>query len=247
MLSTTQFLIFELGPMCNLGAWHKKCPNITRKPTSPTRLRDDQIIQSIHEARDKFNFTGLVGWHYYNEPMIEHKRMYDIMQKCGGRYVLWTNGKIQPQDDRIGLFEKIVVSQYDDEELHMDYYYGETERYPYKGCKDVQFIKPRFDSRLEDTTKNPPNNRKCFRQHIEMIIDNWGTSHLCCQDWRREVGMGNIHENSFEQLVRVRDVVLMYMSKGLTPKRCDRCKEKMRKLVMLDEEPYKRAMEKWGN
>jgi hypothetical protein len=173
--------------------------------------------------------------------------MYDIMQTCGGRYILWTNGKIQPKDDRIGLFEKIIVSQYDDEELHMDYYYGETERYPYKGCNNVRFIRPRFDSRLKDASKNMPNNHRCFRQHIEMIIDNWGTSHLCCQDWRGEIGMGNIHEVSFESLVRLRDVILTHMFVENSPDRCNRCREKMNKLVLLDEEPYRRAIEKWGS
>ena len=153
MLSTTQLIIFELGSQCNLGNIHKECPNATRKATGLYELTDEIIAQCITDAYTKLNFTGLVGWHFHNEPMIQYERMFSLMEKNPvARYVLWTNGTIQPDDGRINLFEQVYCTDYTG--VNADYY---------KGCKSITlFPFKRFDKRIQDTNNLSANNRRCL-------------------------------------------------------------------------------------
>lgn len=232
MLSTTQFLIFEIGSKCNLGHIHTKCPNSVRVPTSPNTLTDELILQCVDEAYTKFNFTGLIGWHYYNEPMLEYKRIFSLMERYPkGRYILWTNG-LQPEDSRISLFEQVYCTNYN----------GMVTAEYYKGCKNVSISSPKFDERLKDTKNLLKDNNPCFRQYIELIIDNWGTTHLCCQDWQGEIKIGNLWEDTFTTLVLRRYKILEQMRKKEYPERCLRCKGKVR-LPCFDKNIYRRTIE----
>lgn len=189
-----------------------------RQPSGPFELSDDMILSCIKEAYTKLNFTGLVGWHYYNEPMLQHNRIFSLMERYPkGRYVLWTNGTIQPRDSRINLFEQVHCSDYT----------GINREY-FKGCKDMSVQVPKFDSRLKDPKDIPENDRPCWRQYTEFILDTWGTAHLCCQDWRGEIKIGNIYEDSFFNLVRRRYDILKAISSGRVPLRCRKCVEKVK-------------------
>ena len=230
MLGTTQFIIFEIGSRCNLGHLHKECPNMVRQAIGPKVLTDDLILRCIREAYGELNFTGLVGWHFHNEPMIEHERIFSLMEACPeARYVLWTNGTIQPDDKRINLFEQV----------HCTDYTGIDAGY-YAGCHDVSVFKfKRFDKRLDDPNELPPNTRSCHRQYVEFILDNWGTAHLCCQDWRGEVEIGSIWKDSYAELARRRHGILEQMKSGQYPERCRHCWGKVG-LPKFDENIYNR-------
>jgi len=235
MLSTTQFLIFEIGSKCNLGCIHKKCPNSFRTPTGPHVLTDELILQCIKEAYTVFNFTGLIGWHYYNEPMLESQRIFSLMERYPkARYVLWTNGCIQPDDSRINLFEQVYCTNYNNE-VNAEYY---------KGCKSVSIFPPRFDERLMDTKNLRGNKRSCYKQHVEFIIDNWGTARLCCQDWRGEIKIGNLFEDNFATLVLRRYEIIEQMKNGKLPPRCLKCRAKIGHLPKFDVNICRRT-KKW--
>ena len=232
MLSQTQFVIFELGATCNLGEYHKRCPNFVRMPTSLLSLTDDLILQCIEEAYTKLNFTGLVGWHYYNEPMMQHQRMFSLMEQYPkARYVLWTNGTIQPDDSRINLFEQV----------HCTNYSGNVNIKYYNGCKSVSMFTPVFDSRLQDTKYTIENDRLCYRQYTEFTIDNWGTAHFCCQDWRGEIEIGNLWQDTYATLVSRRHSIIEQMRRGEYTERCRRCTEKLRRVAKFDKEIRERT------
>ena len=232
MLSTTQFLILEVGSFCNLGKIHPKCPNAIRTPSGPNTLTDEIILQCIDDAYTKFNFTGLVGWHYYNEPMVEYKRIFSLMEKYpNGRYILWTNGTLQPDDPRINLFEQVYCTEYT--KINRDYY---------KGCKSVSVFPPKFDDRLKDTKSLPENMNRCVRPNIELTIDNWGEAHLCCQDWRGEVKIGNLWEDGFEAIVTKKYEIMERMKNRDLPERCKKCKAKVYNLPKFDIETYRRTL-----
>jgi hypothetical protein len=165
--------------------------------------------------------------------MIEHERVFGLMESNPeARYVLWTNGTIQPEDERIKLFEQV----------HCTDYTGVDAEY-YKGCRNVSvFPFKRFDKRLRDTEGLPVNKRKCMRQHIEFILDNWGTAHLCCQDWQGKIEIGSIWKNTYTELARRRHEILEQMRQGEEPKRCRHCWGKVG-LPKFDEAVYRRTME----
>ena len=216
--------------MCNLGREHTRCPNGTRVATGPSSLADAVIVASIHAAYRRFGFTGLVGWHYYNEPMLSQDRMYSIMEQLPhARFVLWTNGTVKP-DGRVEMFEQIHVTDY-----------GSVHE-GYRGLPNLIISKPRFDGRLKDSTTNDPNDLPCWRQHVEFIIDAWGTAHLCCQDWRREIVLGNLWYVPFASVLASRAQILRQMRLGNYPPRCTRCQGKLKHLPVFDKSTYERTL-----
>lgn len=118
----TQFLIFEIGPDCNLACQHReRCPSgdpdrYGRLDTSEL-LGDDQIINSVKVAHE-LGFKGLIGWHYYNEPTLYWDRLTRLTNAIRGkvpaaRFILWTNGTSLPNDlSELSVFTQMWVSNY---------------------------------------------------------------------------------------------------------------------------------------
>ena len=106
-MNLTQFLIFEICEQCHRGHEHTWCPN--RHPERFARsagrrpVTDDQIVAIVREAYGRHGFRGLVGWHYYNEPLCAWWRLRPLLARLqrevpGFASVLWTNGDQLPTD-----------------------------------------------------------------------------------------------------------------------------------------------------
>lgn len=183
-LAYTQFLNFEIGTECNLGAEHTKCPNRhpDRYANSDTRqkMSDDTIIECAVAAYQIHDFTGLIGWHYYNEPMLHAQRILRLMTRIRelvpeSRFIMWTNGAGK------GVFYQSVRDMCD--QWHVT---------PYEAGV-------RLDDRLE--RKPSQGDKPCMRIFTEFVLDAFGQHHPCCYDWRGEASLGNVHTSSFESLV----------------------------------------------
>lgn len=186
-LAYTQFLNFEIGTECNLGSEHAKCPN--RHPdryasSAGSEFRrlmgDPTIIDCAVSAYREHGFTGLIGWHYYNEPMLHAGRILRLMTRIlelapMSRFVMWTNGAGQ------GVFYQSVRNMC--EQWHLT---------PYE-------TGVRLDDRLE--RKPPQGDKPCMRIFTEFVLDAYGQHHPCCFDWRGEASLGNVHEVGFKHLV----------------------------------------------
>lgn len=203
------------------------CPSQTRD-RGVVRLSDDMIFNLAVEAYEEHGFRGLVGFHYYNEPMAEAPRMLSIMERIKARlpeqarFILWTNGLIQPDDSRVAMFEQVHVSDY--------YNQAEKLRHYFRHNPNVNVFTPVFDDRL----KRPSDQvgyQLCRRPMIECIFDAWGRMRLCCQDWRGEVVLGDLRSHSFKELLEKREKVILEiagqkMREG-APMRCLRCHARM--------------------
>ena len=183
-LAYTQFLNFEISTECNLGTEHTKCPNThpDRYANSDTRQRmsDETIIDCAVSAYQEHEFTGLIGWHYYNEPMLHAERILRLMTAIRrlvpeSRFVMWTNGAGK------GVFYQSVREMC--EQWHVT---------PYE--TGVQ-----LDDRLE--RKPSQGDEPCMRIFTEFVLDAFGQHHPCCYDWRGESSLGNVHKDGFESLV----------------------------------------------
>jgi len=103
-LRNLQLLVFEAGDGCNLACQHDKCPAHTgdRWGADPAAyLTDEQIIDAAVTCITDYQFSGLVCWHYYNEPMLYIDRILRLSQAIRerapeARFGLWTNGTICP-------------------------------------------------------------------------------------------------------------------------------------------------------
>ena len=230
VLPFTQFLIFELGTKCNLKSEHPKCP-INHRTKNVTALSNKKILELATSAYKELGFTGLIGFHFYNEPMIYWERMLHLMDSIRAeipesRFILWTNGTILIDEPRFDNFELVVVTNY----LNKDR--AVYEKY-YRNKLLIQ--EPNFDDRL--TYGGAKDKSKCQRQFIEFIIDSYGEVILCCQDWHTEVKIGNVN---YEELSELSDRK-MRISNPLMNVICQNCSGKI-PLANFDDEIYNKTI-----
>ena len=231
-LALTQMLEFELGSDCNLGKSHVNCPN-----THPERygaldttrvIDDDTIVDCAVAAYRDLGFTGLIGWIYYNEPLLEMDRMFGLMDRIKAeapkaRFILWSNGMLVPEDcTRFAAFSQIVISEYNEASAE-GFKRLEAAKLPgtLRLLEDAQ-----FDNRMiqiQPTDKAAP----CLRPFVEFIVDNHGNVHLCCYDWQGWATPGNILDEGFAEVAtRWRDGLADIAGDKMTaaaPDFCQRC------------------------
>ena len=204
-LALTQLLEFELGKKCNLGHVHSQCPNMNPERfaglATSKELDDDTIVNCAVRAYRELGFTGLVGWIYYNEPLLQMDRMFGLMDRIKAetpkaRFILWTNGMLIPEDcERFKAFSQVVVSEYNEQSRR-----GYERLVAAKLPASIRIIENAvLDNRLlqvEPADKSKP----CLRPFTEFVIDHHGNTHLCCYDWRGEAFRGNVMAEDFGEL-----------------------------------------------
>lgn len=202
-MALTQILEFELGTGCNLGPVHPECPNLhpARYGTLDvsTELSDEVIVACALQAYQELSFTGLIGWIYYNEPLLQAQRMFALMglikaQVPQARFILWTNGMYIPEEcDQYSQFEQIVISGYNDQSRRGLGYLDA------KGIDAMWCDNPRLDNRLQQITPAIAS-QPCLRPFVEFIIDAYGNHHWCCYDWQGQGSLGNVLTTDFADL-----------------------------------------------
>lgn len=232
MLRYTQILILEIGHLCNLAKEHCLCPVTERKTMGgESPLLQSERVAIAQAAYRQHGFRGFVAFHFYNEPMLRAEEMFDTMRQTrdavpAARFLLWTNGTITPDDERMRLFDKVVCSNYRDN--------AALEGYYRKYAADVQ-VNPangnwQFDGRLSDWRANPAGYARCMRPLVEFIIDDWGRARLCCQDWRGEVEIGDYRRDGLDAMLLCRQSLtedICRPMKECSPERCVRCAAKI--------------------
>ena len=237
MLQYTHLLVFELGHTCNYADIHPLCPVSIREKSERT-LTDELIISLAKQAYNELGFTGLIAWHFYNEPMLVWKRMLPLMEKIRkevpkSRFLLWTNGSVLINDPRINMFEQVKVTDYKNrgEALYRKYY------------KNNLSVNPEmFDSRL--TYGGTFSKRSCLRPFTEFIISSFGEVHLCCQDWQGRVKIGNVFDTDLKELDERKEKISLSICNKMddsTPETCLRCVNRFG-LNTFDPEITKRTM-----
>lgn len=195
-----QFLSFEISWRCNLADLHQdKCPVKSTRQLYAQPLADYQIISVAKDAYEIHGFDGLIAFHFYNEPLLEWERikylMHEISEKTGRKknYCLWTNGELLKKSmlPFLGMMGKIVISNY----FNKDY-----EWVRQSGCEDVQIIPGILDDRMQITGLNKGKS-PCTRIFNELIIDYYGYAHPCCIDYSGQIGLGNVQQDGFDEVV----------------------------------------------
>lgn len=238
-MDKVQFLSIELGCKCNLGRIHTACPNLSSEryahlDTSRT-LNDGMIIRLATRFYREFGFTGLVAWHYYNEPLMEMDRMFYLMDLIKSavptaRFCLWTNGTLIPADcSRFAAFEQIHVTSY--------------QEAPPKNLdalrrvrSNVQVHHNGLDKRLRGLVN--VSDSPCLRPFTEFVVDNFGNVHLCCYDWRGLASPGNIFRDGVKSCVArfqaIREAVVLDKMSPDAPEACLRCGFKTAVITSFD-------------
>lgn len=194
-----QFLNFEITSACDMANVHRKCPN-----THPERyanvdtsqeLTDEAILSVAKQAYREHGFRGLVGWHYYNEPLLKKERIFRLMHALRkdvpeARFQLWTNGNLIPKDcTEFKIFEQI----------HITNYHNKSFSRVKAVVPNTTVLKGQLDARRNVTGMR--SRRPCVRPYIEMDIDHFGNVHMCCMDWKGLIKVGNIMKQPFTDVL----------------------------------------------
>lgn len=198
----TQYLSIEFQPVCNLGTAHSRCPNTHperwRHLSADRALTDEAIVDLATRFYEELGFGGLVGWHYYNEPLVVSERMFHLMRQIRkatrrARFTLWTNGTLLPADPRqFKRFETIYITDYGNlDKAHVSrlleiHPHATIQRWP-------------LDGRLE--IEGPQSLSPCGRMFVEFAVDYYGNVHLCCYDWKGLGSPGNVLTDDLTELV----------------------------------------------
>jgi hypothetical protein len=223
-----QFLNFELTQECNLANDHPLCPvsDAQRRQFTDTRrhLSDDVVREIAVRAYKELGFRGLVGFHYYNEPLLEKERMLGLIEAIrkqvpAARFVLWTNGElIHPPAAGLAVFDQIWVTNY----ARRDYSFLKNV----VPCLNLCPVK--FDQRRYPAGER--GRKPCLRPYCELIIDYYGNVHICCVDWAGRASPGNIFTADFAQLACRQEDILDNISSGKmsreAPPFCLRCSQR---------------------
>jgi radical SAM protein with 4Fe4S-binding SPASM domain len=235
MLNLMQLLIFELGRECNLSERHKNVCPITYMPRGKEQLTDDVIIKTVGEAYNSLMFTGFIGWHFYNEPMLYNERMLSLMVRIRqqipqSRFLLWTNGTILIKDSRMALFECTFISNYfkKDPNEFVGYFNNIMIN---EGGETL------LDNRIQHFMVNG-NNNSCGVPFESFLIGNDGTTYMCCHDWRNDIKIGNILFTGLSDLASkkweyVKEISGKQMT-GNAPETCLRCNAKYSGIADFD-------------
>lgn len=246
--SLVQMLEFELGTKCNLGHVHHECPNMHPERygdlDTSQDLDDETIVRCAVQAYRELGFTGLVGWIYYNEPLLQSDRMFRLMaeikaQVPAARFILWTNGMLIPEDcEQYRQFEQIVISGYNEESRQ-----GMTRLGTRK--IDARWIdNPELDNRLVQIGTRDDKS-PCLRPFVEFIIDAHGNTHLCCYDWQGKGTLGNVITRDFAEIANQWRAMLPNIAgqemSWCAPEVCQNCGNRWGRYQQHDERIVERA------
>lgn len=79
-LSAMKMISFEMSGHCNLAKKHPRCPVSLRKYVSKNRLTNEDILRVMDEAK-ALGFAGHFNFNYYNEPLMDLKRILSIISE----------------------------------------------------------------------------------------------------------------------------------------------------------------------
>ena len=187
-----------------------------------SRMPTETILDLLDQAR-ALGFRGRVGFHHYSEPLLDERNIMLAREavKRELRPYLHTNGDVLKHSDKLceevkNVYELIVVGLYDyetNEQLEEAKEYWRTRlaavnlRFSAIGRSGIQSA----DSMGIPKALVPPDRRMsipdfayinapCHRPAIRMIIQHDGTMCNCCEDTHGAFGLGNVYENTLEEL-----------------------------------------------
>ena len=200
----TQMVNFEIAPTCKYAINHTFCPANKRMGRDGNKpISDDLIVSSVKTLYDAHGFKGMIGFHYYCEPMQAAERMWSLIDKIKGavsapRFILWTNANehIEKADIRIRDFSFVAMSCYDETPKEDQI---KAARNIAIQCPSMWATKHEDDGRAGPA--RIPRLGPCMLPFLEMCVEYYGSVRMCCYDWDGETSIGNLSEIGMEAVV----------------------------------------------
>ena len=234
----TDRVTFEISKQCALACTHDRCPlwvdyvavknaggNIKDYNASAKVLADDTIAKTL-KVLGRYDFSGVISFHRYNEPLHDLDRFARLLALCKelapkAKPRLWTNVSTLRKATlerfiKAGL-RNIVVSAYTDkafkEASRLRVFVGEF-------CRDndmppVPFEILHFANGGDDLDDRheiydrvasglPHGNiyAPCSSPLRLLDIDAHGNVVLCCYDWKSHNTYGNVTQQDLDEILR---------------------------------------------
>ena len=235
-LRDVQLLNIEIGEACNLTDRHALCPaNVGdrwRGARDGAPLTDAEIVALAVEAYERLGFRGLVGWHYYCEPLLYRERVVRLCHAIRARvpearFGLWTNGTLVGADAAdLAVFDRAWCSCYDGAPVPPALRRAVPDTIALQGALDERL------SARDDSTA------PCWRPFAELAIDARGYAHLCCVAYHGDEALGNVHNEPLADIVERFNGIrhrIAFAVDDRAPAVCRSCGSRMSEIPALDD------------
>lgn len=196
---------FQLSNMCNYTHLHKKCPvaHYTEK-----KVLSSEIIYKVIDELVLWNFSGIIGFHRYNEPLMD-PRLFMFMQLVNmklpnAQIHILTNGSYLTQEilDSLAMINNCCVNI-------SSYSHNEHKRLIKLTTSMPYCVFPSFFDDRENIYDCPLKNIKspCYAPLRETIITCEGKVGLCCLDWQDRFTFGNLNTQTLSQIINSQKLI----------------------------------------
>lgn len=208
IFAKTERISIELSNLCVYSRYHKKCP--LSKAKAP-RILPEKIVFHILDTCEKYNFSGIMAFHTYNEPGIDPRLMMFIKKTKemlpGSKIILQTNGfyldqTLAEEFQKNGVYI-IRISAYDKKE------YQRLSKIKLEIPVIVKMVE--LDDRLSALNfLNTLSRQPCYAPFNEIIVTNEGKISLCCMEWQRKYIFGDLNKQALEEVLQDKKMQAVY-------------------------------------
>lgn len=198
-LLNIQRISFELSNICNYSFIHKKCPTSAFKTKV---VLDTSIILKTVDELQQIDYSGIISFHRYNEPLID-PRLFYLLQYVknklpAAKILILSNGFYMTQSilDLLSEFNvwNICCSAYSNSEFSR--LSALDTHLPYS------VFSVRLDDRLgiyEQPTVDCTN--PCLAPLRDITVNCYGQINLCCLDYLNTVNFGDLGRSSLMEII----------------------------------------------
>lgn len=203
----TNRISIELSNLCNYSKIHKKCP--LNKNNDEKKILSLNTIKKIIDELSENDFSGVIAFHTYNEPLIDPRLFYIIdliKSKCKkSKIFLLSNGFyfnqiIANELVEIGV-DRIDITAY----TLKDFEHLKKIEIPIPYSIFPSFNPDSLDDRLciyDNSTLTEKNIIKpCYNILNDIIITSDAKISLCCLDWERRYCFGDLNKQSLKDII----------------------------------------------
>ena len=210
----------QISNYCPLAYKHTLCPTNTFHEVKHLEL---SLIREILVILKDLGFHGDVGFHIYNEPLVD-PRLFSILyftRDILGNVpvILMTNGENISEV----LLKELQTSG--DTRIYVTNYRQHPLRTEFVSSNLVTVQNGELDDRLQIYDKPEINLKKpCLAPYRQLTIDCEGNVILCCYDWQSRHKFGNVRDISLAGILLNHDMMKIGSQLSRGNRELDICK-----------------------
>ncbi|MCF7919145.1 MAG: SPASM domain-containing protein [Candidatus Cloacimonetes bacterium] len=183
------------------------CFNDPRFEKRPQGKMETETFHRIIDQLAEINFSGRIGPHFFNEPLLDARLPELIKYTCSKLPWAWiqinSNGDFLREDNFLELLAAGVnyffITNYDETEK------PELNTLQRKYPSYIKVVNNsemwRTDRGGEIFQKNKVLNAPCLRPSAQLVVNWQGEMLLCCMDFYARYSFGNLETASFPEIL----------------------------------------------